>query len=305
MTHGSASGAGPPFRAGSVAILGWTNVGKSTLLNRLVQTKLAAVADVAQTTRQRIRAVRWVPGRGQVVFIDTPGLHQPRYRMNRKMVEAARQSLVGVDLALLLADAERGWGAGDEQAADWLRRSAVPSLLVLNKTDRIRRKARLLPLMAQLADRGFDEIFPISAKTGEGCDELLEGILAHLPESEPLFAEDYLTDQAERSLAAEWIREKLLAETREELPHATAVLIDEWRQRDDGLVEIEALVVVDKESQKGIVIGKNGELLKRVGSAARVELEDLLGRRVFLRLWVKVRADWRNDPAMLRRLGLD
>jgi GTP-binding protein Era len=158
--------------------------------------------------------------------------------------------------------------------------------------------------MAQLGERGFDEIFPISALSGEGCDALLDGILARLPESAPLLPEDYLTDQAERSLAAEWIREKLLAETRDELPHATAVLIERWHERDDGLVEIEASVLVERESQKGIVIGRGGDVLKRVGSIARTELEELLGRRVFVRLWVKVRKDWRNDPGTLRRLGL-
>jgi GTP-binding protein Era len=304
MTPTSSSAGESPFKAGSVVILGWTNVGKSTLLNRLIETKLAAVADVAQTTRHRIRGVRWLSGRGQIVFIDTPGLHQPRYKMNRLMVESARQALVGVDLALLLIDAERGWGPGDRQAADWLHRSEVSCLLVLNKIDRVRQKTRLLPLMAQLGERGFDEIFPISALSGEGCDALLDGILARLPESAPLLPEDYLTDQAERSLAAEWIREKLLAETRDELPHATAVLIERWHERDDGLVEIEASVLVEKESQKGIVIGRGGDLLKRVGSIARTELEELLGRRVFVRLWVKVRKDWRNDPGTLRRLGL-
>jgi len=304
MTPANSSACEPPFKAGTVALLGWTNVGKSTLLNRLIETKLAAVADVAQTTRHRIRAVRWIPGRGQIVFIDTPGLHQPRYKMNRGMVEAARQALVGIDLALLLVDAERGWGPGDGQAADWVRRSAVRCLLVLNKVDRVHNKPRLLPLMAQLGEQGFDEIFPISALSGEGCEALLEGILAHLPESAPLLPEDYLTDQAERSLAAEWIREKLLAETRDELPHAIAVLIERWHERDDGLVEIEATVLVDRESQKGIVIGRGGEVLKRVGSLARTELEELLGRRVFVRLWVKVCENWRNDPGVLRRLGL-
>jgi GTP-binding protein Era len=294
-----------PFRSGFAAILGWTNVGKSSLLNRLVGIKLAAVAEVAQTTRHRILAVRTLPGRGQVVFVDTPGLHRPRHRMNRVMVEAAFKASNDVDVILLLVDAVRGIGAGDRRAAARLARAEARRFVVINKIDRVRRKSTLLPMIEEAVEGwGFDEAIPVSALTGEGCDVLLDRVVEALPLAPPLFPEDYLTDQPERMLAAEWIREKLLAETREELPHATAVIVERWRERQDGLLEIHAGVLVDRDSQKKIVVGRQGELLKRVGTRARAELERFLGRRVYLRLWVKVRADWRNDEGVLRELGL-
>jgi GTP-binding protein Era len=293
------------FRCGFVAISGWTNVGKSSLLNRLVGTKLAAVADVSQTTRQRIAAVRMLPGRGQIVFVDTPGLHHPRYKMNRAMLETALQASIGVDVILLVVDAARGMGAGDRKAAERLARPGTTCMLVLNKIDLVRPKSRLLPMMEEAAQGwGFDEVIPVSALTGEGCEDLVERVLEHLPVRPPHFPDDYLTDQPERALAAEWIREKLVAETRHELPHATAVMIDRWENRDDGLLEIHATVLVDRDSQKKIVIGKGGQLLKRVGSAARIELERFLQRRLFLQLWVKVREDWRDNDGVLRQLGL-
>jgi len=300
-THESAAGG----RSGQVALLGWTNVGKSTLLNRLVGAKLAAVADSAQTTRHRILGVRVVPGQGQAVFIDTPGLHRPQHKMNRNMVEIARQALYDIDVALLVVDAARGIGAGDRRAAELLGRADGRRLLVLNKVDLVRPKTRLLSMMQfGVESLGFEEALPVSALTGEGCDALLDRLLALLPEGPMLFPEDFLTDQPERVLAAEWIREKLLAETRQELPHATAVTVEHWQERDDGLVEIHATVLVDRDSQKRIVIGKGGGLLKRVGTAARIDLERHLERRVALKLWVRVRQDWRNDERILRQLGL-
>jgi GTP-binding protein Era len=291
-------------RAGFAAILGWTNVGKSSLLNRLVGSKLAAVADVAQTTRHRITGVCSVPGSGQIVFVDTPGLHRPRHRMNRVMLEAALGAITSVDLVLLVIDAARGFGDGDREAAERLARANVRRLLVLNKIDLLREKSVLLPLMAQGVERlGFEEAVPVSALTGEGCDLLRDRVLAWLPAGPPLFPDDYLTDQPQRALAAEWIREKLLAETRQELPHATAVLVERWIERDD-LVEIHANVLVERDSQKRIVVGSEGSLLKRVGTRVRPELEQLLGRRVYLRLWVKVRGDWRENERILRDLGV-
>jgi len=292
-------------RSGFVALLGWTNVGKSTLLNRLVGTKLAAVADVSQTTRNRIMGVCNLPGRGQIVFIDTPGLHRPRYRMNRAMVAVARQAVKGVDTVVLVIDAARGIGPGDLEAAALLRGNDSHCLVALNKIDLVKRKSDLLPMMQMaVQDWGFAGAVPISALTGAGCDRFMDELFASLPEGRPPFPEDVLTDQPERVLAAEWIREKLLAEVRQELPHATAVVVERWDERDDGLLEIEASILVERESQKGIVIGSGGELLKRVGSAARLELESFLGRRVYLRLWASVKKDWRNKDHILRRLGL-
>ncbi len=292
-------------RSGYAALLGWTNVGKSTLLNRLVGVKLAAVADVAQTTRHRIVGARTDPEGGQILFVDTPGLHEPRHRMNRAMVETARQALAAADVVLLVVDAARGLGSGDREAAETLGARRAESILVLNKVDLVRPKERLLPLMAVGAgELGFAEVVPVSAKTGEGCDALIAATRARLPESPPLYPDDYLTDQPERLLAAEWIREKLLRETRQELPHATAVRIDGWEEREDGLLAIEASILVERDSHKKIVIGKGGGLLKRVGIAAREELEAFLERRVYLRLWVQVRPDWRNREGILRDLGI-
>jgi GTP-binding protein Era len=297
--------AAPSFRCGCAALLGWTNVGKSTLLNRLVGEKVAAVAAAPQTTRGRILGVANLPGFGQAVFLDTPGLHRPRHRMNREMLRVARDSLAGADLEVLVVDAARGLGAGDEEAAGLLRQSGRPSLVAINKIDRLRAKSALLPMIETLVARwGLDEAMPISALTGEGCAELLRRIVERLPAGPPLFPEETFTDQPERLLAAEWIREKLLHHTREELPHATAVLVEGWRTRQDGLVEIEATILVERETQKAIVIGRDGGLLKQVGSEARRDLESLLGARVFLRLWVKVRPRWRDDEATLRMLGL-
>jgi GTP-binding protein Era len=300
-----AGGTGPTSRSGYVALLGWTNVGKSTLLNRLVGVKLAAVAEVAQTTRSRIEGVRTIADRGQVVLVDTPGLHRPRHAMNRAMVRVARQAVGAVDLVLLIVDAKRGLGPGDREVADWLATTGAPRLGVLNKIDLLRSKSSLLPMMETLVGEwGLAEALPVSALTGEGCDMLLDRVLQALPEGPPLFPEEMLTDQPERVLAAEWIREKLLAETRQELPHATAVIVERWQERHDGLLEIEATVLVEHDSQKKIVVGRGGELLKRVGTAARLELERFLDQRVYLRLWVRVRRDWRNDRQMLRRMGL-
>jgi GTP-binding protein Era len=295
-----------PNRAGFAALVGWTNVGKSTLMNRIVGEKVAAVAEVPQTTRNRIQGIRNVPGRGQVVFVDSPGLHRPRHRMNRNMVRLAVESLRAVDLALLVVDAARGLGEGDEQAAEVVKRAGKPALAVLNKVDLVRSKSRLLPMMETVVGQwGMNEAIPISALTGNGCDELLDRVVAHLPEAELLFPEDTYTDQPERALAAEWVREKLLQKTRQEVPHAVAVEIERWLDREDGVIEIDATILVERESQKAIVIGRGGGLLKQVGVEARGDLERLLGTRVFLTLWVKVRPGWRDDERVLRQLDLD
>jgi GTP-binding protein Era len=293
-------------RAGFAALVGWTNVGKSTLLNRIVGEKVAAVAEVPQTTRNRIQGVRNVPGRGQVIFVDSPGLHRPRHRMNRNMVRLAVDSLRAVDLALLVVDAARGLGDGDEQAAEVVKRAGKPALAVLNKIDLVRSKSRLLPMLETLVGKwGMSEAIPVSALTGNGCDELLDRVVAHLPEAEPVFPEETYTDQPERALAAEWVREKLLQKTRQEVPHAVAVEVERWLDREDGVIEIDATILVERESQKAIVIGRGGGLLKQVGVEARADLERLLGTRVFLTLWVKVRPGWRDDERILRQLGLD
>lgn len=292
-------------RAGFAALVGWTNVGKSTLLNRLVGEKVAAVADAPQTTRNRIAGIRTIPGRAQAVFLDTPGFHRPRHRMNRAMVETARKSLRGVDVTLFVVDGERGPGPGEEEIARLLRQGETVRIGVLNKVDLVAPKEKLLPMMARMAEAwGLVEIVPVSALTGDGCERLLDRVVAHLPPGAFLFPEDAYTDQPERMLAAEWIREKLVRHTRQELPHATAVVVERWDSRPDGIIAIEAGILVERESQKAIVIGKGGSLLRQVGSEARQDIEALLGAQVFLRLWVKVRPDWRDDEGTLVELGL-
>ena len=292
-------------RAGTVALIGWTNVGKSTLLNRLVGVRIAAVADAAQTTRQRITGVRHLEGRGQIAFVDTPGWHQPRHRMNHRMLALTRLTLGGVDCVAWLIDAAHGIGRGDREVAELLRKLDTPKVAVLNKTDRVGRKSKLLPMMEEIAGwSAFAEIVPICATSGDGCDELLEILLRLLPEGPPLFDDDFLTDQSQRQLVSEMVREQLVRNTREELPHATAVMIEEWDESDPQLTRIGSTILVDRESQKKIVIGKQGSVLKAVGSAARVEIERLLDRQVFLELWVKVRQDWREDEGTLREIGL-
>lgn len=294
-----------PLRCGTVALIGWTNVGKSTLLNRLVGVKIAAVADVAQTTRYRIIGVRHIDGRGQIAFSDTPGWHKPKHRMNRRMMDLTRQTLRGVDCVAWLIDADRGLGPGEREIGALLRRLEIPRVALLNKIDRIGRKGRLLPLIQELADESaFAEIIPISARDGDGCDALLEALLRLLPEGPALFDDDFLTDQSRRQLVAEFVREQLVRATREELPHATAVTVDVWDDSDPQLLRTELTVLVERESHKKIVIGKQGSLLKAVGSAARVEIEALLGCRVYLSLWVRVRKDWREDETTLREIGL-
>lgn len=292
-------------KSGHVAIAGWTNVGKSTLLNRLVGEKIAAVADVPHTTRHRITGVLSLPGRGQIVFVDTPGFHHPRERMNRAMVGAAREALTAVEVVLLVIDAEKGIGRGDAEVARMIAQTGVPGLAVLNKIDRVQPKSKLIALMRTAVDQwGLGEAVPVSATTGSGCHLLVERVLFHLPEGEAHFPEDFLTDQPQRVLAAEWVREKILHRMREEIPHAAAVVVERWVERADGLVEIEATIFVERDSQKGIVIGRGGGVLKEVGTEARVDIEHLLLRRVFLSLRVEVRPDWRNDPRALGELGI-
>ena len=294
-------------KAGFVALFGWTNVGKSTLLNRLLGEKIAAVADVPQTTRTRILGALPLADGGQVVFIDTPGLHEPKHAMNRAMVDTARRSLEGIDLALLLVDAARGPGEGDRRSAQVLERAGVSCLGVLNKIDRVRPKTKLLPMIDELQTWGIDTWIPISALTGEGCDLLLQEVAARLPEGVPAFAPDFLTDQPERALAAEWIREKVLHHTRDELPYSTAVVIERFEEPTGprGLTRIFASILVDHESQKPIVVGKGGEMIKRIGTEARRDLEAMLEGKVYLELHVRVRQDWRDDERLLREMGLD
>jgi GTP-binding protein Era len=291
-----------PFRAGFAAIVGRPNVGKSTLLNRLLGHKLAIVSDKPQTTRNRILAVLNRPG-GQIVLLDTPGIHKPMHRMNERMVQTAMASLSHVDLAVLVIDASEPAGKGDVFVVEALKRRRLPTLVALNKIDRVE-KPRLLPAIDRLRGlHDFREIVPLSALTGDNVELLAERVLAHLPEGERLYPEEFLTDLPERFFVAEMIREQILQRTRQELPYATGVVIEAFREEGE-LVRIQAAILVERDSQKAIVIGKGGAMLKAIGSAARREIEAFLGSRVFLGLFVKVRADWREDPRALDTLGV-
>jgi GTP-binding protein Era len=291
------------FRSGFVPLVGRPNVGKSTLLNRLIGQKVAIVSPVPQTTRNRIRGVLTIPRRGQVIFIDTPGIHKPKFRMNRRMVSLALESLRETDVILFMADASERMGGGDRFVMQRLRDTGTKTFLLLNKVDRVRKDA-LLPLIdAYSREMDFTEIVPISAKDGTQCDRLVDLLMDNLPAGPAYFPEDYLTDQIERFLAGEIVREKLLYHTRQELPHAVAIRVEEYREEPD-LVRIQATVLVERENQKAIVIGKGGALLKRVGTEARVELEQRLGTKVFLELWVRVEPGWRQSERLLDELGI-
>jgi GTP-binding protein Era len=293
---------GAAFRCGFVALVGRPNVGKSTLLNRLVGHPVAIVTDVPQTTRVALRGIRHLPG-AQVVYIDTPGIHKPRHRLNEEMVRTATEVLGQVDRTLVLVDASDGYGPGDRYVFERVAAARAHAFLVLNKVDRMR-KEDLLPLIEEAARLElFEEIVPISATTGDNCDRLERLIVERLPEGPAHYPADMVTDLPLTLRAGEAIRAEILTRTRQELPHATAVVI-EGLAETPSLVRIDATIWVEKETQKGIVIGDQGRLIKDIGTAARHRLEEMLGRKVHLALWVKVRAQWRDEPSLLRMLGI-
>ncbi len=292
------------FKSGFVSIVGRTNVGKSTLLNSSVGEKVAIISDKPQTTRWRIQGVRTYP-EGQIIFIDTPGIHKPKYKLSQMMVKLSIQSLKDVDLILLMVDASLLFGSGDQFVIDLLQKVSTPVFLLLNKIDLIK-KENLLPLIDKYRILfPFAEIIPISALKGDNLNLLRDKILDYLPPGDPYFPSDYLTNQSERTVVAELIREKILSYTRDELPYSTTVMVDSFKTDEEKkLTRIEATIYVDKESQKGIIIGKDGSLLKRIGTQSRLDVERILNSRVFLRLWVKVKRGWRQDKRFLERLGL-
>jgi GTP-binding protein Era len=293
------------MKAGFVSFIGRPNAGKSTLLNRIIGTKLAIVSDKPQTTRNRILGVKNYSD-GQVVFLDTPGIHRPLHRMNVRMVDAAVDTIREVDVLGLVVDVNEPPGKGDRFVLDLLKHTQAPVFLILNKIDLIK-KVRLLPLMQQYADMGmFAEIVPVSAGTGDNVDRLEGVILDRLPEGEPLYPPDYLTDQSERFFAAEIVREKVLQLTHAEIPFSSAVVIDRFEEPENGkgTLKLYCTIVVERESQKPIVIGKGGDLIKRIGIAAREDLEKFFDARVFLDLHVRVKSEWREDEGVLNDIGL-
>ncbi len=292
------------MKVGYASLVGRPNAGKSTLLNHIIGTKVAIVSDKPQTTRNRILAVKNYPG-GQIVFVDTPGIHRPLHRLNVRMVDAAVETLREVDVIGLVFDASTRPGHGDDFVANLLRGVKVPVVLILNKIDLVS-KNRLLPIMER-AHRWHDfaAIVPVSATTGDGVEALEAVLLEQLSEGEAGFPDDYLTDQPERALVAETVREKVLQHTRAELPFSTAVVVDQFDETErDRMLRLYCTIFVETESQKPIVIGRAGDMIKRIGTEARLDLEKFFGTRVFLDLRVKVNPDWRDNDRALDDIGV-
>lgn len=297
----------PRHRTGTVALIGRPNVGKSTLLNGIVGHKVSIVSDKPQTTRRRVIGIATTP-QYQIVFIDTPGIHEPHTRLQKSMVEHSRAAAADVDVIVFVVDGAHHPGDDDREIAKQIRQAVgdgdpTPVVLCMNKMDRLKAENVQSFVDAYTALAGTEEYMLTTATQGRNVDKLVDMILAHLPEGEPLYPEDEYTDQSSRFLVAELIREKILNATRQEVPHATAVQVDEWSEDEESdLLRIGAQIIVEKASQRGILIGKQGQFLKAIGTEARKEIEELLGKRVFLQLNVKVRDDWRMNPRMLQEL---
>ena len=291
-------------RSGYVALIGRPNAGKSTLLNRLVGEKIAAVSNKPQTTRFKIVGIVNRP-EGQIVLVDTPGVHKPGYELNRRMMAAVHDALLGVDLVCLIRDASAPTGNGDRFVLDLVKQSDKPALLLLNKTDRLPDKSKLLPLIEWYQqENDWRAIVPISALKGDQIDSLLAEMIDHLPEGDPVFAEDELTDQSMRALVAETVREKILETTGEEIPYVTAVVTEKWEEEREDFTRIYCAIFVERDSQKRIVIGHGAQRLKEIGIRARHDIEKMLGHRCHLELFVKVEADWRGRDHLLDEMGI-
>ncbi len=292
-------------KAGTVALVGRPNAGKSTLSNRLFGERLSIVSDKPQTTRHRIVGIL-TRDEGQIVFYDTPGIHRPMHRMNREMVREAADALGEADIVCLLTDISQPFGKGEAFLLDLVAKAKQPKIALLNKIDLVK-KNKLLPILERYGQEGiFDAVIPISAETGDGCESLLKELWKMLPEGEPLYDKELLTIHPERFLVAERIREKVLRETRNELPFSTAVLIERWEDPGpDKALRIHAALLVEREGQKKILIGHQGEMVKTIGTAARHDLEEFLGRKVFLDLRIRTEEDWRENPRIIADIKRD
>ncbi|MCF0157936.1 GTPase Era [Veillonella caviae] len=289
------------FKSGFVAVVGRPNVGKSTMINALIGDKIAIVSDKAQTTRNRIICV-YTDEEKQIVFMDTPGVHKPKHKLGEFMVDAAIASLKETEAVLFVVAGNEKRGPGDDFIIEQLRKVKVPVFLVVNKIDTLK-KDELIAAIASYGDFDFAGVIPISAKDKENLPELLKVLGEYLPEGPQYFPEDMITDQPERLIISDIVREKILLATRDEIPHAIAVDVDEMKTRPDGTTYIRATIYCERDSQKGIIIGNKGALLRKIGAEARVDIERLLATKVYLDLWVKVKKDWRNKSGMLSELG--
>lgn len=293
------------FRSGFISIIGRPNVGKSTLLNEILKEKIAIISKKPQTTRNRILGIRNTE-QSQMIFIDTPGIHKPKYRLNEIMVKTAVDTLKEVDVVAFLVEAGDGAGGGDRYIIDtFLNDIEVPVVLIINKIDLVK-KENLLPLIGEYNHiHKFAEIIPVSALKGDNVEHLLDVLEGYLPEGPKYYPDDIYTDQPERFIAAEIVREKIINRTKEEIPYSVAVAIEEFKERENGNIYISALIYVERDSQKGIIIGRAGRMLKDIGTEAREGIEKLLGTKVFLELRVKVKKDWRSDNRVLKELGYE
>lgn len=291
------------FRSGYVSIIGRPNVGKSTLLNSIIGEKISIVTSKPQTTRKRITGIR-TDQDSQIIFIDTPGMHKPRHKLGEFMLKEVREALAGVDIILFVAE-PRNPGHGDKFIIEMLSRTAgkCTVFLLINKIDSVKKEAILPVIEAYSRLYQFDTIFPLSALNPDDVRLLTEKIAARLPFGPRYYPDDAITDQYERFMVSEIVREKIMEATEDEVPHSVAVETINWAEREDGLLLLSVNIYIEKESQKGIIIGKKGERLKLIGSAARADIEKFLGRKVFIELWVKVRKDWRRDGRFLKELG--
>lgn len=290
------------FKSGFVTIIGRPNVGKSTFLNQVIGQKIAIMSDKAQTTRNKIQGV-YTTDDAQIIFIDTPGIHKPKHRLGDFMVKVATNTLNEVDLILFMVNATESFGRGEEFIIEKLKNVKTDVFLIINKIDLVH-PDDLIPMIDQYKDKlPFAEIVPISALQGNNVDRLLETIKQYLPPGPQYYPADQITDHPERFIITELIREKVLHLTREEVPHSVAVVMEKMEQKENGVIHVMAAIVVERSSQKGIIIGKQGKMLKEIGKRARMDIENLLGSKVFLELWVKVQKDWRDKASMLREFG--
>lgn len=290
------------FKSGFVAVVGRPNVGKSTLINALIGDKIVIVSDKAQTTRNRIICV-YTDEEKQIVFMDTPGIHKPKHKLGEFMVDAAIESLKEIEAVLFVVAGNEKRGPGDNFILEQLKKVKVPVFLVINKIDTLEREDILKTIVTYQEAYPFAGIIPISAKEKDNLDEVLKVLTDVLPEGPQYFPEDMITDQPERLIIADIVREKILLKTRDEVPHAIAVDVDEIKTRDDGMTYVRATIYCERDSQKGIIIGKRGAMLREIGGEARADIERLLATKVYLDLWVKVKKDWRNKSGMLSELG--
>lgn len=293
---------GKGFKSGFVAVVGRPNVGKSTLINALIDDKIVIVSDKAQTTRNRIVCV-YTDEKKQIVFMDTPGIHKPKHKLGEFMVDQAVDSLREVDAVLFVVAANEKRGPGDNFVIEQLRKVNVPVFLIVNKIDTMEKQDLLEAIVSYENSYPFEAVVPISAKEKDNIEEVVNLLEKHLPEGPKYFPDDMITDQPERLIISDIVREKILLQTHDEIPHAIAVDVDEMKTREDGTTYVRATIYVERDSQKGIIIGKQGVMLKTIGRQARGDVERLLATKVFLDLWVKVKKDWRNKSGMLSELG--